>query len=98
MAQKKGKWGGSRPGAGPPRKGKQVPTSVADRDMLTLLQDVALGRIWATPLQVRAAIAAVQYTHTKKADGGKKEEQADKAQKAASKFTQTAAPLKLVRP
>jgi hypothetical protein len=64
--------------------------------MLQLLQDIALGRVPATALQVRAAIAAVQYTHTKKADGGKKEEQADKAQKAASKFTQTAAPLKLV--
>jgi hypothetical protein len=65
--------------------------------MLQMLQDVALGRVEATALQVRAAIAAVQYTHTKKADGGKKEEQADKAQKAASKFAQTAAPLKLVR-
>jgi hypothetical protein len=64
--------------------------------MLQLLQGIALGRIAATAVQVRAAIAAVQYTHTKKSDGGKKEEQADKAQKAASKFTQTAAPLKLV--
>lgn len=90
--------GGARRGAGQPKKHKQAPTPIADRDMLSLLQDVALGRVPATALQVRAAIAAVQYTHTKKADGGKKDEQADKAQKAAGKFTQTAAPLKLVKP
>ena len=68
-----------------------------DKDMLQMLQDVALGRTNATPLQVRAAIAAVQYTHTKKGDGGKKDEAADKAKKAAiGKFAPTAAPLKLV--
>jgi hypothetical protein len=52
--------------------------------MLQLLQNVALGLTDATPLQVRAAIAAVQYTHTKKGDGGKKEEAADKAKSAAT--------------
>jgi hypothetical protein len=77
-------------------KQKQHLVPINDCDMLKLLQDIALGRVPATTVQVRAAIAAVQYTHTKKADGGKKEEQADKAQKAASKFTQTVAPLKLV--
>lgn len=41
--------------------------------MLDLLQKVALGLVEATPLQVRAAIAAVQYTHHKAGDGGKKE-------------------------
>ena len=51
----------------------------------------------ATLIQVRAAIAAVQYTHTKRADGGKKEEQAEKAKKAAGKFAASAPPLKLVR-
>lgn len=90
--------GGARPSAGRPKIEKQAPSRIADCDMLTLLQDVALGRIQATALQIRAAIAAVQYTHTKKADGGKKEEQADKAHKAASKFTPTVAPLKLVKP
>ena len=64
--------------------------------MLQMLQDVALGLTDATPLQVRAAIAAVQYTHAKKGEGGKKDEQANKAKKAAGKFTPTAAPLKLV--
>lgn len=52
--------------------------------MLTLLQNVALGVIQATPIQVRAAIAAVQYTHAKKADGGKKEEADNAAKKAAA--------------
>jgi len=65
-------------------------------DMLKMLQDVALGLVDATPLQVRAAIAAVQYTHTKRHDGGKKEEQAEKAKAVAAKFKPTAAPLKLV--
>lgn len=61
--------------------------------MLQLLQDIALGLIEATPIQVRAAIAAVQYTHMKKGDGGKKEEQADKAKKAgAGKFASSAPP------
>lgn len=56
---------------------------MGDIDMLKMLQDVALGKVGATALQVRAAIAAVQYTHTKRGDGGKKEEAADKAKKAA---------------
>jgi len=64
--------------------------------MLKLLQDVALGLVDATPLQVRAAIAAVQYTHTKRHDGGMKDEVAAKAAKVAGKFKPTAAPLKLV--
>ncbi len=101
MAGVKGRSGGARNNAG--RKKKETPPPVPpvvidDCDMLEMLQAVALGRVDATALQVRAAIAAVQYTHTKKSDGGKKEELADKAQKVASKFTQTAAPLKLVRP
>jgi phage terminase small subunit len=68
-----------------------------DKDMLQLLQDIALGRTDATPLQVRAAVAAVQYTHTKKGDGGKKDEQAAKAKGAgAGKFGSAPPPLKVV--
>lgn len=51
--------------------------------MLEMLQNVALGRTEATALQVRAAIAAVQYTHAKKGEGGKKNDAADRL-KAAS--------------
>lgn len=95
MAGVKGKSGGARPGAG--RKPAQ-PVVHGEVDMLQLLQNVALGKTGATALQVRAAIAAVQYTHTKKGDGGKKDEAADKAKKAASsgRFAASAPPLKLV--
>ncbi|HHK0267829.1 hypothetical protein RNI08_05030 [Pseudomonas aeruginosa] len=50
--------------------------------MLEYLQGVALGLIESTPLQVRAAIAAVQYTHAKKGEKGKKEERQEKAEEA----------------
>lgn len=90
--------GGARPGAG--RKPKPKPEPVAQEagtDMLTLLQNVALGLTDATSIQVRAAIAAVQYTHTKKSDGGKKDEVADRAKQAGTgKFKAAPAPLKLV--
>ena len=87
--------GGARPGAGRPKKEKPPPPptiEIAERDMLSLLQDVALGRVDATALQVRAAIAAVQYTHTKRGDGGKKEEVQERAEQAASKFRRSAPP------
>jgi phage terminase small subunit len=54
----------------------------------------------AAPLKdrIRAAIAAAQYRHMKKGDGGKKDEQADKAKKAAGgRFRAAAAPLALVK-
>lgn len=47
--------------------------------MLALLQDIALGKTDATLIQVRAAIAAVQYTHTKASDAGKKGKRKDAA-------------------
>lgn len=90
--------GGARPGAGRPAKPKSPLTEIAECDMLRLLQDVALGRVEANQIQVRAAIAAVQYTHTKKGDGGKKDELADAAKKAGTgKFAASSAPLKLVQ-
>lgn len=92
MAGVKGRSGGARPGAGRKPKPSTPPVEISERDMLTLLQDVALGRVEATALQVRAAIAAVQYTHAKKGDAGKKQEQADKAKKVASRFARAAPP------
>lgn len=101
--------GGARPGAG--RKPKAAPVGksanpsakksslavIEDRDMLQLLQDVALGRVVANTIQVRAAIAAVQYTHTKRGDGGKKDEVAGKSKTASQgRFKPAAPPLKLV--
>jgi hypothetical protein len=73
-----------------------VPVAIDGDDTVKLLQDIAFGRVEATNIQVRAAIAASQYTHTKKGDGGKKDDQANKAQKAASKFAPTAAPKLIV--
>ncbi len=98
MAGVKGRSGGVRAGAGRKPAPKPPPVVQPDgTDMLTLLQNVALGRTDATALQVRAAVAAVQYTHTKRHDGGKKDEQAEAAKKAAGgKFRAAAAPLKLV--
>ena len=91
--------GGARPGAG--RKPKPPAAPIAppanETDALKLLQDIAFGRLNATTIQLRAAIAAVQYTHTKRHDGGKRDEQQDAAKKAASgRFSASAAPLKLV--
>lgn len=96
MAGKPGRSGGARPGAGRKPAPKKEPVPQGDVDMLELLQKVALGLTDATPLQVRAAIAAVQYTHTKRHDGGKKEETADKARKVAQGRFAPAAPPKLV--
>jgi len=93
--------GGARPGAGRKPKPKTEPAvdpvvEQEETDMLTLLQRVALGKTMASPLQVRAAIAAVQYTHTKRGDGGKKDEQADKAKAAAVGKFASAQPPRLV--
>ncbi len=62
-------------------------------DMLAMLQNVALGKVVATPLQVRAAIAAVQYTHAKKGEGGKKDAKGSAAKEAGSgKFAPASGP------
>jgi hypothetical protein len=87
--------GGARPGAG--RKPKE-PEPTAERDPLQFLLDVMQGKVEASATQLRAAVAAVQYTHAKRGEGGKREEQADRAKKAATgKFAAAAPPLKLVR-
>jgi phage terminase small subunit len=89
--------GGARPGAGRKAKPPAPPVPLPQMDTLQMLQRVALGEVEATPLQVRAAIAAVQYTHTKKGDGGKKEEQADRAKQAGTgRFKASAPPLHLI--
>lgn len=53
--------GGKRTGAGR----KPVPSVSVEGapDMLALLQDIALGKVDASPNQVKAAIAAIRYTH-----------------------------------
>lgn len=68
------------------------PVPQEEQDMLTFLQNVALGRTEASNVQVRAAIAAVQYTNRKMGDSGKKEERQEKARKAVGRFTPAAPP------
>ena len=110
MAGVKGRSGGPRPNSGGKREGAGRPRTKADplaaaspvqvpydgRDPLQFLLDVMQGTE-ASALQVRAAIAAAQYTSVKKHDGGKKEEQQAKAGEAAGvgKF-KPAAPPRLV--
>lgn len=79
------------------KRSRSEPIPADDMDMLRYLQDVALGVIESTPLQVRAAIAAVQYTHAKKGEGGKKDEQAQAAKAAGRKFGSTPPPLRAVK-
>lgn len=74
------------------------PVPVPDgTDMLTLLQDIALGKIDATTVQVRAAVAAVQYTHAKRGEGGKKDARTEKAAGVAKgRYSPGAPPLRVV--
>lgn len=104
--------GGYRPGAGRKPKPKvvhqvaetilvpepaEVPEPIDGKpNMLDLLINIALGRVDANAQQVRAAIAAVQYTHTKTHDGGKKEAVAERAKKASAGRFAPKAPPKLV--
>ena len=90
--------GGARPGAGRKPKPKPETAKVPAKDMLEMLQQVALGKVEATPLQVRAAIAAVQYTHPKAGNSGKKagrKKEADGA--SAGRFAPAPPPLRLVK-
>lgn len=82
----------AQPGGGALKRTKSVPVEQEDKDMLTLLQEIALGRVAATALQVKAASAALPYTHAKKGEGGKKEERQKKAQAVAGRFAPSAPP------
>lgn len=78
------------------KRSKADVAPISERDMLTLLQDIALGKVKANSLQVRAAIAAVQYTHAKKGEGGKKEAKQAAAERAANKFAPKTPPRLIV--
>jgi phage terminase small subunit len=61
------------------------------------LELIALGHMEVSPAQMKALLALLPYVHTKKGDGGVKDERAEKAKKAAGgKFSAAAPPLKLV--
>lgn len=87
-----------QPHGGALKRSTSESVQISERDMLTLLQDIALGNVEASDLQVRAAIAAVQYTHSKKGEGGKKDQRADAASRAAKgKFAAAPPPLRAVK-
>lgn len=97
MAGVKGRSGGARPGAG--RKPKPVvPITLPDgQTPLEFLLAVMNDNTADPALRVKAATTAAQYLHVRKADGGKKDEQTDKAKKVAGgRFAPAGVPLKLV--
>lgn len=100
MAGKPGKSGGARVGAGrKPRAKKpevQELDAIDNQDPLDFLLSVQNNAAVAPALRVRAAIAAAQYVHIKRADGGKKEEQAGKAKVAGGGKFSTPTPPRLV--
>lgn len=93
MAGVKGRSGGARAGAG--RKPKQ-PAVTGGTDAKVFLEQVIAGLIEASPAQIRAAQALLPFQHQRLGEGGKKDEKADKAKKAATGRFASATPPKLV--
>lgn len=57
--------GGARPGAGRKPKPPPVAEPTDESDPLAFLISVMQGRLDASPAQLKAAVAAVQYVHAK---------------------------------
>ncbi len=87
-----GRSGGARPGAG--RKPKE-PAEADYDDPLEFLRAVMRGTVDPSPAQLKAAIAATQYVHAKKGEGGKREDTQREAERAAGGKFAAAAPPKL---
>lgn len=100
MAGKAGKSGGARLGAGRKPKLPKIESkkigATENQEPLAFLLSVQNNADAAPALRVRAAIAAAQYVHVKRADGGKKEEQAGKAKAAGGGRFSTPTPPRLV--
>ena len=103
MAGAKGRSGGARPGAGrKPKPATAIPDEVANVkpgepfDPRPALEQVALGLLDVSPAQLKALTALLPYVHTKKGEGGKKDQRADAAKKAAGGRFTPAAPPRLV--
>ncbi len=87
--------GGKRPGSGrkpKPAKALKVPAGLDPVDFLLAVQDDSESD---PKLRVRAAIAAAQYLHNKKGEGGKKDERQAAAEKAGKGRYAPSAPPKL---
>ncbi len=97
MSGKPGKSGGARPGAGRKKKEKpETPAPAKAEDPLKFLLGVMNDTAQDPQLRVKAAIAACQYTHQKKGEGGKKESKAEAAKKVAGRFGPPTAPKLVV--
>lgn len=72
-----------QPHGGALRREKATPVPLEGDDLLSLLQDIAFGRVDATMAQIRAATAALPFIYAKKGDSAKKDEEEAK-RKAAS--------------
>ena len=98
MAGVKGRSGGPRPGAGRPKKVRApiaVPAAPTPLEfLLSVMNDPAAD----ADLRLKAAVSAAQYVHTRKQDGGKKDEAQDKAKRVSQgKYAAAAMPLTLVK-
>lgn len=99
MAGVKGRSGGARPGAGR----KPVPVTIVPDEVAAVepgepldprptLEQIALGRLEVSPQQLKALLALLPYAHTKKGEGGKKEQKQAQAEKVASRFAPVSPP------
>lgn len=106
MAGVKGRSGGARPNSGGARPGagrkKAPPTEIAPEvakvddgeplDPRPTLELIALGHLDVNTQQMKALIALLPYVHTKKGEGGKKEQRHAEAKKVAGRFAPSAPP------
>lgn len=95
MAGKPGRSGGARPGAGRKPKPPDKPLTIKADDPLEFLLEVMQDPEANPTLRVRAAIAAVQYKHHKKGEGGSKDAKNKAAQDAGGGRFGAGAPPKL---
>ena len=100
MAGKPGRSGGARNGAGRPPQAKEEKLTIASNGAQTPLEfllSVMNDNEVEDKLRLDAAKTAAQYCHPKKGEGGKKDEDLEKAKKAgAGKFGASAPPPRLV--
>lgn len=88
--------GGAREGAGRPPKAPALIEAKGDEDSLEFLRLVMHDNSLDVKTRTRAAVALAQYEHTKRGDGGKKEEKGRAAKTAGEGKFKPAAPPKLV--
>jgi phage terminase small subunit len=99
MAGVKGRSGGKRANAGrkatPPAMVAPEVARAVDGEPLDprpTLELVALGHMEVSQAQMKALIALLPYVHSKKGEGGKKEQRQEAATKVASRFSPAAPP------